>query len=580
MLPKKKLTPVKSSKASQLRHEVYHYTAGIEFPAVGVSERRGKFLLVAKAGKHVVLSARNLTRQPKEELERLEALNVNLILPKAQNEFLQRAQIATSMKPTFKVATQIGWFGNVFVTPSRVYPRQALPSGALPKGWSRIQVHLDAKDEDVHSRFRCGGSPLKSHELFQLCRSNSRLMFAAALSFVGPICKPFGLRAPGFQFVGEPASGKTTVGIVAGATWGGNPDSSLGFGCSWNGTPNGLEEYAPAHHQTLMHFDETSLMPTDDKGKVMSFGEALMRLSQGQGKKRYNEPPVRWSTPLVSTSNFSVLSLLDAKRKEQYGAYVDRLIDISLPLGTASFFEDLHGFADADAFSIHLFDLATQNFGHPSRAFLSRFTDELSRDRKAIAAAVAGHVAKYKAAAKGIASSKRNLMRVSGYFATVFAAGCLAIRYKILPFTEAELLKAVLACHRDHVTFVDGELGASPAPLAIKRTTVQQPFDRLKKFINVNRKGGFVDASAPAAKSSKSGGPIGYVGAHGGRKEYWFADADFEAIAGGKTDARELKVELAAKGLVATERRGKKLSYVVKRPIPGRGRSYVIAIKA
>ncbi len=241
MLPKKKLPPEKFSKAPQ---EGYHYTAGIEFLAVGVSEKRGKFLLVAKDGMHVVLSVRNLTRQPKEELGRLEALDVHLILQAAQNEFLRRAQTATSMEPTFKVATQIGWFEDVFVTPSGVFPHKVLPQGALPKGWSKIQVHLDAKDEDVHSRFRCSGSPLKSQELFRLCRGNTRLMFAAALSFVGPICKPFGLRAPGFQFVGDPASGKTTVGIVAGATWGGNPDSSLGFGCSWNGTPNGIVTFA------------------------------------------------------------------------------------------------------------------------------------------------------------------------------------------------------------------------------------------------------------------------------------------------------------------------------------------------
>ena len=127
-------------------------------------------------------------------------------------------------------------------------------------------MHLDAKDEEVHSRFHCHGSPQKSQEIFRLCRGNSRLMFAAAFSFVGPCCKPFGLRAPGVQAVGKEDSGKTVFGIIAGATYGGVPDSSLGFGSAWNGTPNGLEEYGPAHNDTLMVLDETSLMPTDQKG--------------------------------------------------------------------------------------------------------------------------------------------------------------------------------------------------------------------------------------------------------------------------------------------------------------------------
>ena len=108
------------------------------------------------------------------------------------------------MEPTFKVATQIGWFDDVFVLPDRVYPPQP-PIKGMPPGWSRILVHLDAKDEDIHSRFHCSGSIKKSQEIFRLCRGNSRLMFAAALSFVGPCCKLFGLRAPGVQSSGGAA---------------------------------------------------------------------------------------------------------------------------------------------------------------------------------------------------------------------------------------------------------------------------------------------------------------------------------------------------------------------------------------
>ena len=149
------------------------------------------------------------------------------------------------MEPTFKVATQIGWFDDVFVLPDRVYPSQP-PIKGMPKGWSRILVHLDVKNYDVHSRFCCSGSPKKSQEIFRLCIGNNRLIFAAALSFVGPCCKPFGLRAPGVQAVGNPASGKSVFGIIAGATYGGIPGSSLGFGSAWNGTPKtGSRNMAP-----------------------------------------------------------------------------------------------------------------------------------------------------------------------------------------------------------------------------------------------------------------------------------------------------------------------------------------------
>ena len=233
---------------------------------------------------------------PSAELERLEALDVHLLVPQARQAFLKLAQEAARMEPTFNVATQIGWFDDVFVLPDRVYPPQP-PMAGMPPGWSRILVHLDAKDEDIHSRFHCQRFVKKSREIFQLCRGNSRLIFAAALSFVGPCCKPFGSALPVSSSWVRPAAGKTVLGIVAGATFGGVPDSSLGFGSAWNGTPNGLEEYGPAHNDTLMVLDETSLLPNDQKGRPLAFGEALMRLMQGQGKKRHGLSVDRWSVP-------------------------------------------------------------------------------------------------------------------------------------------------------------------------------------------------------------------------------------------------------------------------------------------
>jgi Domain of unknown function (DUF927) len=428
-------------------------------------------------------------------------------------------------------------------------------------------------------------------------------MFAAALSFVGPICKPFGLRAPGVQAVGDAANGKTVFGIIAGATWGGNPDSSLGFGCAWNGTPNGLEEYPPAHNQALIVLDETSLMPTDEKGRVLSFGEALMRLKQGQGKERFNSRAVqRWSSPLISTSNFSVFHLLNSERRKNYEAYVDRLIDIPPPDGSSSFFENRHGFKDADTFGLHLFELATQNFGHPSRAFLTRFTAELARDRTGLTAMVAAHIAKYKGATDGITSPTRKVQRVRGYFATVYAAGRLAFRYRILPFNEAELLAAIMSCHRDHVAFVDADVARAsgrviPAPIAQGAfarqvakgavagqnaiaddvAPIKTPFDRFQRFMNKSRKR-FIDAHTPVEELPEHE-LQGYVLFKDDEpSEYWILPEVAEKIAGGASEANELKTELESRRLIFTTGRGKKRKFAVKRPVPGQGRRYVLAI--
>jgi hypothetical protein len=57
---------------------------------------------------------------------------------------------------------------------------------------------------------------------------------------------------------------------------------------------------------------------------------------------------------------------------------------------------------------------------------------------------------------------ERDLGRISNKFSTIYVSGCLAFRFKILPFTEAEILKALLTCHRNHVAFIDQELGVTP----------------------------------------------------------------------------------------------------------------------
>jgi hypothetical protein len=80
----------------------------------------------------------------------LEALDIHFLVSPARNAFLRLAQDAAEMEPTFQVVTQIGWFDDLFVLPDRVYPPQP-PIAGMPRGWSRILVHLDAKDEDIHS---------------------------------------------------------------------------------------------------------------------------------------------------------------------------------------------------------------------------------------------------------------------------------------------------------------------------------------------------------------------------------------------------------------------------------------------
>ncbi len=203
----------------------------------------------------------------------------------------------------------------------------------------------------------------------------------------------------------------------------------------------------------------------------------------------------------------------------------------------------------------------------------------------------------YREAADGIRSlGGRDLTRISDRFATIYIAGCLAARYKILPFIETELLEALLTCERDHVAFIDRELAVAPAraisahgaPTAVAGQAgsagvvapAERPFDRLKRFIDDNRKGGFHDlrtppGDEPGGAPSKGAPVLGYL-ADG---EYWIPGDRFEEVSGGFREALALKKELFRRGLLVTDRRGAGVSYVVKRALPDGSRPFFVVIR-
>lgn len=106
------------------------------------------------------------------------------------------------------------------------------------------------------------------------------------------------------------------------------------------------------------------------------------------------------------------------------------------------------------------------DFGVAGRHFLSRPVKEVNSDREELQEFCAARLDRFRKASEEIISTTgRNLTRAKTRFATIFAAGCVAIAYHILPFSESELLDAVWTCLRDHVAFIEKELGVAATAL-------------------------------------------------------------------------------------------------------------------
>ena len=76
-------------------------------------------------------------------------------------------------------------------------------------------------------------------------------------------------------------------------------------------------------------------------------------------------------------------------------------------------------------------------------------------------------------AKKKIDGGKRDLVRIHGKFATIYAAGALAGKFQLLPRKRKELLAAIRKCETDHVAFVASEMrgtGKTDASLGSARS--------------------------------------------------------------------------------------------------------------
>ena len=556
------------------------FTGNIKMRGHGATKSGEPFVRLEIEGKRVLARVNNLLGDRNFEFARLQRIGANLLDPRAQKELIARIETTRRERESFSVATTLGWHGEAFV----------FPDGVVPKGWSDVEIYLEDDHADIYRRFLCQGTRAGTMELFALFVGNSRLMFGAALACVGPLSPVIIPEHVAAELVGDYGEGKSSGAAAISSIWGGDPDPNhrLGSGTSWKNTDFALEKYAAAYNNMLLLLDEADSAEGDDpKATANALLKAIKDISGGKGKGRGNNPEVRTSyTPILSTSNVSVPQMLKLTRRHGDDfSYIDRLFDIPPPAGGHGFFENLHGFSNLAKFRDRLIELGRLNYGLAGRAYVWHVAHALRKDRDEFVAFLKERREQYLRAVAHLTAPGRRLLRVHGKFATIYAAGCAAIRFKILPFTEADLLEAVKTCERDHIAFIAKELGgayaldASPSAAATPRT----PYEALKAYLNGPLAKSVINLRSPGARVPP--GHVhdrapGYRGLYRGNKEIWLPYSCFERIAGGPAKSQALKTELHAKRLIASEGQGKRQYFTVKRDIPGLGRVRVIALRA
>ena len=491
-------------------------------------------IVVGGQGRPRILSMEEFEAAPDRMIASLEA---GLVTGPSRNDFRQRVQDKLrTLRPTFHVATRPGWYGRCFV----------LPDDTVIGHDPSFRVCLPEIYREFADKFASRGTLQGWQRIGELAIGNSRLTLAVALAFTGPVASLLKVEPPSIQLVGMNGAGKTAILTAAGSVWGGRDDELGTFAESWAQTKNKVDVLAAAHGGTLLVLDDTRTFERNTRATFGNFKEAVMRMAEGRLKGRHGDvgSSVRSRTPVLSSSNNSLDDMARAVGDEIDDALRGRLIDVPLPAGIVGAFEDLHGFADHAAFSVELLRVARENYGVASIEFIQRMVEWREQDEAELVAWLQARREAYLTFAKRrVRSTSRDLTRFHQRFATIYAAGALAIELGVLPWSYELLGKALLGCEAAHVESVE-EADSS----TVAQARADDPIERLEAHVR-DRGQSFVDLREGLIGPDEDHDHDtcdGYVNeGQDGTLEYLFSEAKLREVCGGKAGALRAKAQLA-----------------------------------
>jgi hypothetical protein len=336
---------------------------------------------------------------------------------------------------------------------------------------------------------------------------------------------------------------------------------------------------ALAHNNTLLILDETNRAGLTARQRAEVVTSVAFGLAEGSEKERLSNPGSArsWRCYFLSTSNWSLAQLGRRGNVAIDEAHLGRLADIPLPSNGHGIYEELHDFADGERLSDALQRRSRKYCGMPGKKFVQKLDGEKRADLQGLQEFLEAERAAYRKALKTKAEAEglRALNRNSSRNATAFAAGSLASKYGIVPWSRKKILWAILTCELDQLRQPDeDEDSAAPPPETFRAKLVQYLNDNRKNFMNLDKK-------RPRYARDKLDAAPGYRAKEKGQRWYYITADQLKAIIGTRDGARAVKQMLAKEGLL--ERKKKK--FVVQRRIfvGGKGRdnyAWVHAIKA
>lgn len=324
-----------------------------------------------------------------------------------------------------------GWFGTQFVLPDNVIRR----AGEL------TNVIYEPTDTDELANFTVSGILDDwQHHVALPARHSPVMILGICMALGAPLLQLLGIEGGAVHLEAASSNGKSLTARVARSVAG--PPKLL----SWSTTVNGLERVAVAFNDALMCIDETGALDGNEKAQADLIHKTAFKIADGTGKLRGKgwEANAAWKVFLLSTGEVSLEAMVKASGVKRLQGGEVRFPNIPCRFGDYGVFSSLPRGYDTSAQLAEAMGRACHNYhGSALRAYLDHLvTNRLSATAKARAlidsfytfAAVAEHPGWER--------------RFAEKFAVAAAAGILAIRWKVLPWTENEVLIAIRRCYR------------------------------------------------------------------------------------------------------------------------------------
>jgi hypothetical protein len=332
------------------------------------------------------------------------------------------------------VADRRGWNGDHFVS---FYGMHSPPGEKI---WRPEELKFRAPSADGLTAARAA--------YHRYGRNNALVKFCVSASFMGPLLDVVEANEqPSFVLLGKAGIGKSSLGQLIAATWGGRGEGLLGNVESLSATTNKFEgTLAEANDMVLVADDLQAWGDNNPTRRAADLYSLIMRVWSGRTKDRMTEEAVSFRVVTFIASNESVAAIMTRGSKPYDDALSSRVIELDCECGQGVFKTVPDG-VTAKQLADEMKEAAQTFAGAPGERFAEYFVRELNADRDGLRRKVQKLFAECECALKHCfgQSLDRHHGRRAAIFNLVYAAGVLAHDYGIHNWSKKKVLKAVKA---------------------------------------------------------------------------------------------------------------------------------------